>query len=397
MRITSDDRKSLGTAVGVFFSSLKNSIKLIWSNIEFNLKVIGNSFRNDQAAIEKNFADYGQRRLQLHDELRKQFRKLGKHDPAKLSGPGLLFAAAMNPALVISTKFGGGSESIRTGAAGAAYKKRKADLKASGLRDPDDDAEDDDTDYSVKSTTSSASRSERVTSGAAAAAVGKMSDRLRQASDVFGFGRQISEQVQPAQPTQVVPQEADAAALASLREKAMEDFNILKQKIASVEKSLVLYVRVAKTIAESKDIAALRAAVSSAATMGMKMSDEGLDEAESQAREEIQKIEREKPGSTKEAADAIIKKFPELGGLPPDQVVTQALAFGSVKGELLSQMQKLISAMIARSRDMVGLPLDQNTIEALKTSPEGNQYLEVLNGFERKLTGTSVETSKIRG
>ncbi len=355
MRITSDDRKSLGTAVGVFFSSLKNSIKLILSNIALNLKVIGNSFRNDQAAIEKNFKDYSDRRTEIHNEMRTEFEKLGEHDPAKLSGPGLLFAAAMNPALVVSAKYGGGTRDAQP------------------------------------TTTSEPRQSNSTTK------TGKMSDRLRQASDVFGFGRQISEQVQPAQPTQTAPQEADAAALASLRKKAMEDFNILKQKIASVEKSLVLYIRVAKTIAESKDIAALRAAVSSAATMGMKMSDKGLDEAESQAREEIQKIEREKPGSTKEAADAIIKKFPELGGLPPDQVVTQALAFGSVKGELLSQMQKLISAMIARSRDMVGLPLDQNTIEALKTSPEGNQYLEVLNGFERKLTGTSVETSKIRG
>lgn len=385
MTIGSEDRQKLGNAAAVFMKSLWRSTKLIIGNIAFNLKVIANSFRNDQAAIEKNFEEYGALRNEIHGEMRKDFESLGEHDPAKLGTGAMIFATAMNPALLVSTKFGGGTMAPSTGAAAKLQQQIDEPGEFQGLMNQ----------LTGKASGAVSKSDAASTAGAAAATVAvtkKMSDRLLNASNVFGFGR-VNEQKVVTAPTANDP---DVQKLASLKQKAMRDFEITKKQVAEIEKNLAVYIKVAQKISESKDISQLKAAIDAAASMGMKLSSKGLDDAQTQIRDEISKVEKQEPGTTKKAAEEALKQFPELNGLQPQEIVTNAFSFGSAKGEMLQQMTSMIDSMINGVKKMVGLPMSPEAIEALKTSPEGTEYYNFLSGFEKRLTGQETKAAELQ-
>lgn len=387
MTMSSDERKKLGNAASVFLKSLWRSTKLIIGNIAFNLKVIGNSFRNDQAAIEKNFEEYGALRNEIHGEMRKDFESLGENDPTKLGTGAMLFAAAMNPALLVSLKYGGGTAAPTTGAAAKLQQKIDEPSEFKGLMS-----------QLTGKASGVVSKSDAASSAAAAAATvavtKKMSDRLLRASDTFGFGRARVNEQKAVSPT------PDSYEMSSnsvdLKQRAKKDFEITKKQAADIEKKLSIYIKVAQKISESKNIEQLKAAIVSASSMGMKLSENGLDEAQSQIRSEIARIEKQKPGSTEEAATAAVKQFPELQGLKPQDIVIQTFAFGAAKGEIMQQLLDLINNMASNAKKMVGLPLDEKTVAALKTSPEGTEYYNFLTGFERRLTGEESKAAQLQ-
>ena len=369
MTMSREDASEILSSFGAIFSSSINSLKLIGQTISLNLKVIANSFKGDQAAIKKNFADFTLKRDEIHDSMKddlKYFRKAVGDSPLE-KGIVASVAFAANPFLGVSMMMGPGN--------------------ITGANDSD---------------SGSPQKTDKA-AGAPTQQLKGLSSRLKAAAQFFGYDsdQKLNEaslspqNVAPPSPTQ--PQsnlsKEQQAAAARLQQKSKEFFALQTNRANQLMSSMVPQIEAIRAVLRAEDYQQLATAASSPALRNLGINVSSIAGLEKTMSSELQKKQEEDPEKfTKDAAD-LKKKFPNLQAENDVDLLKKA-AFSSVKApaqQSLLRMMEERSQMVLRSME---LPIDQKTRPLLMQTPEGKQYVAVMDELQRKIEGFSQQIKK---
>jgi len=372
MTMSRDDASEILSSFGAIFSSSINSLKLIGQTISLNLKVIANSFKGDQAAIKKNFADFALKRDEIHDSMKddlKYFRKAVGDSPLE-KGIVASVAFAANPFLGVSMMM---PDSERFG------------KSPSTLRDPPEKSKNKSSETAAPAPKAGAAVSNRLSS--AMQFFGYRSD-----SDLNEAAAPVASPSVPSQEPPTLSKEQQEAAV-RLQQKAKEFFNAQIARANQLMASMVPQIEAVRAVLRAEDYQQLAAAASAPALKNLGINVSSIAGLEKTMSSELQKKQEEDPEKfTKDAAD-LKKKFPNLQAENDVDLLKKA-AFSSVKApaqQSLLRMMEERSQMVLQSME---LPIDQKTRPLLMQTPEGKQYVAVMDELQRKIEGFSQQIKK---
>ena len=369
MTMSREDASEILSSFGAIFSSSINSLKLIGQTISLNLKVIANSFKGDQAAIKKNFADFTLKRDEIHDSMKddlKYFRKAVGDSPLE-KGIVASVAFAANPFLGVSMMMGPGN--------------------ITGANDSDSG--------SPQKTDKAAGAPTQQSKG--------LSSRLKAAAQFFGYDsdQKLNEASlspqnvappSPAQPQSNLSKEQQAAA-ARLQQKSKEFFALQTNRANQLMSSMVPQIEAIRAVLRAEDYQQLATAASSPALRNLGINVSSIAGLEKTMSSELQKKQEEDPEKFTKDAAGLKKKFPNLQAENDVELLKKA-AFSSVKApaqQSLLRMMEERSQMVLRSME---LPIDQKIRPLLMQTPEGKQYVAVMDELQRKIEGFSQQIKK---
>jgi hypothetical protein len=377
MTMSREDASEVLSSFGAIFSSIINSVKLIGQTISLNLKVIANSFKGDQAAIKKNFEDFSVKRDEIHASMKddlKYFRKAVGDSPLE-KGIVASVAFAANPLLLISMVSGPGDimGSNNSDSAPQQKKDKAAERPAQQSKQP--------------------------------------STRLKAAMQFFGYtsDQNLNEAAPAAQtvtstnagtpavsaqaPTQSTLSKEQQTAAARLQQKSKEFFALQINRANQLMSSMVPQIEAVRAVLRAEDYQQLATAAASPALKNLGINVGSIAGLEKTISAELQKKQEEDPEKFAEGAAELKKKFPSLQA-ENDVDLLKKVAFSSVKAPAQQNLLKMMeerSQMVLKSME---LPLDPKTKSLLAQTPEGKQYVSVMEDLQRKVEGFSQQIKK---
>ena len=370
MTMSREDASEVLSSFGAIFTSIINSVKLIGQTISLNLKVIANSFKGDQAAIKKNFEDFSVKRDEIHasmeDDL-KYFKKAVGDSPLERGIVGSV-AFAANPLLLYSMLSGPGDIRKPSSLGSDSSKDKKAGPTTQQSKQP--------------------------------------STRLKAAMQFFGYSsdQKLSEAVgapqvvsSPAPATAPVAQPSlskeQQAAAVRLQQKSKEFFALQINRANQLMSSMVPQIEAVRAVLRAEDYQQLATAAASPALKNLGINVGSIAGLEKTISAELQKKQEEDPEKFAEGAAELKKKFPSLQA-ENDVDLLKKMAFSSVKAPAQQNLLKMMeerSQMVLKSME---LPLDPKTKSLLTQTPEGKQYVSVMEDLQRKVEGFSQQIKK---
>ena len=371
MSLSSKEMNSLFDSFLNIFRTMGNSIQLLGSTLTLNFRVIQGALAGDANKVKKAFGDFNKSRREYDKKVREnlkyfyEFYNMSGVDGLGGYGPRwLLFAA--NPLVWLGAK---------------AVTPATED---SSTFDKDDDG--------VPDFLEPEEKKKRY----------GIHPDLKRALEFFGYGVPKSSSVNEALNSNVNLQVSSLA----VPPEAMKE----SDKIQAVAKSYVdnerkhaeeilktLQGRVAfiKKFAESKNFEELQQVASSAPSVGIKWSGEGIDKSYKAIETELQKKQKEDPDGFKKIVEDVKKLVPELDVNDPTEAMKN-LAFGMAKSEIQSSLTNSYNQIMNAANEAMGLPVDQQTAKKLEESEIGRQYLQVLRDFTTRLESGSREVGQLK-
>ena len=373
MTMSREDASEILSSFGAIFSATFHSLKLIQKTISLNMSVIANSFKGDQAAIKKNFEDFKVERDKIHDSMKddlKYFRKAVGDSPLE-KGIVASVAFAANPILGASMIMDTPSNIMGT----------SADSDSGG------------------STTGKKKSEKDKLSGPSI-----ISSRLKAAMQFFGYRDEgkLSEAAQPAA-AQPVAAPAPAsppglskeqqAAAARLQQKSKQFFSMQINRANQLMASMVPQIEAVRSVLRAEDYNSLATAASSPVLKDLGINVSSIAGLDKSIAAELEKKQKEDPETFSKEAAEIRKKFPDLQA-KDDVELLKKVAFSSVKGPAQQNILKAVNDRSQAIMSSMELPIDANTRNMLMQTPEGKQYLGVMDTLQGKLEGFSQQIKK---
>ena len=360
MTISADDLKGLFSSFWNIFKSVWSSMKLLDSTLMLNLRVISASWRGDKEAVAEAFTIFKKSRKKYDEETYENLEYFRKaySDPTldNLGGFGpKVLAFAANPLLFVAAE-------------------RSNNIRSSSARDSDD------------SSSQSAKRSTKKTT----------SPRLDVALKFFGYkASALDEAVQPGAQPIAEPSQSDIQNAKKLQGAAVEFVKQEAQHAQEILKTVGGRPAAIKKIAESKNFDELIAALGSAKSSGMKVSDTGIKKAQSDMEQGLLKQQKEKPDEFQQAVEKMRKQAPEIKEADDLKAMTQ-FTFGIMKSQIQQQLVGSYNDILKTSQEAMNLPLDVETERNLQKTETGKSYLEILRNFENQLETGAAEVRKLK-
>ncbi len=124
---------------------------------------------------------------------------------------------------------------------------------------------------------------------------------------------------------------------------------------------------------------------------GLKLDTQGVKTAGKNIRAEFEKQSKDEPEKFKEAVASMLQKTPDAKG-SSDIETAMNFVFGVSKTSMQQQMIALQEELLRSSRAAMKLPIDNDTRTKLQQSETGNEYLRMIDSFERQLATGQRET-----
>lgn len=362
MTMSREDASEILSSFGAIFTSSLNSIKLIGQTLALNAKVIANSFKGDQAAIKKNFEEFAVKRDEIHKAMKddlKYFRKAVGDSPLEKGIVGSV-AFAANPFLFVSMISGPGNimgDNSTPTPASTSKKEQKPEKQTQQTKNA--------------------------------------STRLQAAMSFFGYTsssslNEAAAVMGAAQPT--LSKDQQEAAI-RLQQKAKEFFSTQISRANQLMSSMVPQIEAVRAVLKAEDYQQLAAAASLPALKNLGMNVGSIANLEKTISSELQKKQEEDPDKFSKDVVELKKKFPDLQAENDVELMKKA-AFSSVKAPAQQNLITMIqerSQMILRSME---LPIDPKVRSILMQTPEGKQYISVMDELQRRVEGFSQQIKK---
>jgi len=364
MTLSSKAASDILSSFGAIFTSSWKSLKLLGHTLALNAKVIANSFKGDQAAINKNFEDFKAKRDEIHAGMRddlKYFRSAVGDSPLE-KGIAMSVAFAANPFLGASMMM-------------------SPDSSPSSLRGPSDSPKD-----QSSETTKSSSPSVAV------------SDRLNAAMKFFGYrsDSNLSEAAAPPSPAPaqapVLSKEQQAAA-GRLQQKAKEFFKMQIDRANQLMASMIPQIEAVNAVLRAEDYQQLVAAVGSPALKDFGINVSSIAGVETSIASDLAKTQKEDPEKFAKEAASIKKKFPNLQAKDDLELLKKA-SFILVKSPAQQSLMKMVEERSKNILESMNLPLDPEAKKLLVQTPEGKQYVDAMDSLLNKIQTTTQQVGK---
>lgn len=366
MTLSSDAASKVFSATWAIFTSSFKSLKLLGQTIALNAKVITNSFKGDQAAVNKNFADFNAKRDEIHagmqDDL-KYFRNAVGDNPLS-KGIAVSVAFAANPLLGLSMLKGPG-----------------------GLLEPSKKDKD-------KKQSSAATAPAPKASAAA-------SNRLSSAAVLFGYrldsglneAATLVSPVVPAKPVVPALSKERQAAAVRLQQKAKEFFKLQIARANQLMTSMVPQIEAVNAVLRAEDYQQLIAAAGSPSLKDFGIDVSSIAEVESTITSDLEKRQGEDPEKLAKEATEIKKKFPDLQAKDDVELLKKA-SFVLVKSPAQQSLMKMVEKRSNKILESMELPLNPEAKKLLVQTPEGKQYVDAMEALTNKIQVTSQRLGK---
>lgn len=366
MTLSGEAASKILSSFGAIFTSSWKSLKLLGHTLALNAKVIANSFKGDQAAINKNFEDFKTKRDEIHAGMRedlKYFRSAVGDSPLE-KGIAMSVAFAANPFLGASMMMS--STSSPSSLRGPSEKSGKQDAGAKA---------------------------------AAQGAAGTISNRLASAMQFFGYrsDSSLSEAAAPpvAAPAPAAPvlsQEQQEAAV-RLQQKAKEFFTAQITRANQLMASMVPQIEAVNAVLRAEDYQQLVAAASAPALKDFGINVGPIAGVETSITSDVQKRQQEEPEKFAKEAAEIRKKFPKLQAKDDVDLLKKA-SFILVKSPAQQSLMKMVEERSQKILESMDLPLDPEARKLLVQTPEGKQYVDAMDALFNKIQTTSQQIGK---
>ena len=368
MTLSSDAASNILSATWAIFTSSFKSLKLLGHTLALNVKVIANSFKGDQAAINKNFSDFETKRDEIHagmqDDL-KYFRSAVGDNPLS-KGIAMSVAFAANPFLGVSMMM-------------------STDSSPSSLRGPSGKRE------KQGSTPVSPTRG----------ASGVVSNRLASAMQFFGYRSDsgLNEVAAPVDRSSASSQSLPAlskdqqAAAVRLQSKAKQFFKMQIAMANQLMASMVPQIEAVNAVLRAEDYQQLVAAVAAPALKDFGINVSSIVEIESSIASDLEKRLKEDPEKLAEEAAKVKKKFPNLQAKDDVEILKKA-SFILVKSPAQQSLMKIVKERSNKILESMDLPLSPESKNLLIQTPEGKQYVDVMDALTNKIQVTSQRIGK---
>jgi hypothetical protein len=157
--------------------------------------------------------------------------------------------------------------------------------------------------------------------------------------------------------------------------------------------SMVPQIEAVRSILRAEDYNSLAAAASSPVLKDLGINVSSIAGLDKSIAAELEKKQKEDPETFSKEAAEIRKKFPDLQA-KDDVELLKKVAFSSVKGPAQQNILKAVNDRSQAIMSSMELPIDANTRNMLMQTPEGKQYLGVMDTLQGKLEGFSQQITK---
>lgn len=355
MRITRQEMEPILDSFWNIFKSIKESVKLLWSTLELNIKVLDATFRNDSVALQKSFDEFNKERADYNKEMKenlKYFAKAyGKADTLEGVGSRVL-VAAFNPLMF----FGFG---------------RMSDIAAGDNKGETDAPKDpgDSKDTKGKNAT----------------------DRVKNLLKFFGYSSLNEAAQKNDQQAPVV----DQNVINKLNTLAQNYVANEKKNMDQVLKISGNYILVTKKISNAKNFDELIASFSDANKLGIKISSSEIKKISDDIKLNLEKQRKDDPKKFAETIAKLRKEYPQLKN-QDDITAALSVTFSIVKSKFQKKFIELYNQSVVDAKKTINPNLDEKSFNILLASPEGKEYVNLLNDFNNKLRSGQSQMSNLK-
>lgn len=374
MTFSFEEMRELVDSFMSIISSIKQSLKLAWSTIELNLKVIQGSWTNNKKMIDEAYNKFQEDRRKYDEKMEENLKYFKKYyvdsrlDTLGGFGPPIL-AFAANPMLFVA---GRQSTSTITRATGSPYDVTKPWSSAFKPSKKDPEA----------SSGSEKTKPPRPSS---------VTPNVQRALAFFEFeGSRLAEAAEsPAVPAEQVKEAQKLQMLAAEYVKSeTRNSSQLLEKLSNLNAAM-------KDLLNAKTFEELVQVMKKIEQTGIKMSTQGIQTASKNIRNDFEKQSKSDPEKFKAAVELMRKKSPDIGDQDPVESAMKFI-FGISKTKMQRQLIKSQEELIAAARNALNLPISPDVRTQLQQSDIGKQYLLMVDDFDRKIVSGEREVASAK-